>query len=286
MKLAVITYGDTGYFEDSRNLPYVALESFRREFEGTADYYCVSTQDSTPVKASKLDFHYEKVDLPKIYSEDSYEHCNGSWSVRYPTEIYLFSVIPQHFKTLGYDYVLIVDGDTFCNNEFSLDFLDDTHCMYGVQEPIPETLALNTGVVFYNTAVCEQLNFSKLCAEMYGDATLSYTADQPFINTLIARYEIPLKFISYWHNFIFFGKRSYNRSVVRSNLGFDPLKASVDDVLIGHFIQNQTQPYTEIMKRGKVIKERTKHSKRNYPARNQLLKSWRFVNDDIKKQLI
>jgi hypothetical protein len=286
MKLAVITYGDAGYFEDSRNLPYVALESFRREFEGAADYYCVSTQDSIPAKASKLGFHYEKVDLPKIYSEDSYEHCNGSWSVRYPTEIYLFSVIPQHFKTLGYDYVLIVDGDTFCNNEFSLDFLDDTHCIYGVQEPIPETLALNTGVVFYNTAVCEQLNFSKLCAEMYGDKDVPYTADQPFINTLIGRHKLPIKFISYWHNFLFLNKKAYNRHKVRENLGFDPLKASVDDIIIGHFIQNQTQPSHTIVKSGRLVKEKNKDHKRNYPARNDLLAKWKILCNDIEKQFI
>ena len=117
-KLAIVTCGNTDYFNKEPFAPIKAMTSFKNVFGETADYFCLTSGGD-----KKTDNLINKNGFQRIYSDETH-HFNkvhsGYGGGGYPSECCYLFLIPSLLASMGYDYSLYVDGDVYCNTRFDI----------------------------------------------------------------------------------------------------------------------------------------------------------------------
>lgn len=228
-KIAVLCYGNRGYFLEKPYAPIAALHSFKKVFGNVLDYFCVSKfkngKDITFIE--RMGHKPLDVDYSHTFNKGNPE---SSWGA-YPSEGFWAGMLPEKMLKLGYDYSLIVDGDIYCNRKFPFDILSDkTIDFFGVNHPKlhnNDEDKLNAGVLFFNNANCAKKHLSKKYIELYHEN--DYWSEQPLFQDIIKKGVLSFRELS----------RNFNLMLRRKDLLAENKEFDKNIAYIVHFLKGK-----------------------------------------------
>lgn len=229
-KLAIITCGDEKYFLKDPYAPIVALTSYRNHFGNTADYFCLSNflDKKTDDIIQKNGFKKISLEIPE-FNKNHTGYGLGS----YPPECCYWCKIPEILLSLGYEYAMFVDGDTYCNSRFDIpEKLKSVH-LCAVYQP-SDDFVVNSGVVFFNNRKCVNDNFFENAVDKYKNN--EYPSDQELLNQIILEKKYTFGELDISFNFAM----RHKTTLMKSSLGVEMLNFDKkEDIKIAHFIASK-----------------------------------------------
>ena len=131
---AIFSTGDAGYLKHMAIALFVACKH-NRNF----DPWIITDASKEETKfLEKFGISVIRIDL-----HDQYDVFNETW----PSQSFWWSIGPNMFNDLDYDYSIFIDGDVYCNKKVDLDiFNDDLEIAARSDEPNK----YNSGVMLFN----------------------------------------------------------------------------------------------------------------------------------------
>ena len=247
--IAIICFGDEGYFSKPPFAPIIALTSFRRVFGDEVDYFCVGRFENrdTIRLIERNGLKALNVDFSDTFSRGQQSSFWGS----FPPEGFYLGTFPGLFLERGYQCCLVVDGDVYCNMRFDIENLIADADIGAIRQH-PD-FHINSGVLLLKNERCLEKKFFERFVELY--RTNEYWSEQPLLNDLIEAHDFDFRELDLTYNFTLRAKNL----LYESENGQRILNARPEEVKIAHFL------------RGKPWVDQT-GSKFDYPIRNHFAK--------------
>jgi lipopolysaccharide biosynthesis glycosyltransferase len=166
----------------------VCLQSFRHNSGLDIDLY-VFVNKKTLSQNQINNFEKHKINIIDIDLSKRYE-IPQDWP--YPSECFWIFKCPEILYSLGYEYTLCVDTDTYCNRPFDINFLEDIQFvaginrgktnkeflnaikqltslidLFGLSEDRLNLYSTNTGVLIFNNKYCYDTNFEEKIYQVF-----------------------------------------------------------------------------------------------------------------------
>ena len=183
-KLAICTTINNKYADYA----VVCLQSFRRNSGLNSDLFVFVNQKH--LNQAQIN-NFKNNDI-NIINVDFSQKYNIPKDCSYPSECFWIFECPEILYSLGYDYTLCVDTDTYCNTLLNLEFIDNIEFVAGINrgktnkeflnaiqqlEKLTDVFSLqedrlnlkctNTGVLFFNNKYCYNINFKQKIHEVF-----------------------------------------------------------------------------------------------------------------------
>jgi lipopolysaccharide biosynthesis glycosyltransferase len=183
-KLAICTTINKNYADYA----VVCLQSFKRNSGLTSDLFVFVNQNC--LSQTQIDnFKYNNINIIDVDFSNRY-NLPTDWP--YPSECFWIFKCPEILYSLGYDYTLCVDTDTYCNALLNLEFIDDIQFVAGIdagrtnkqflkaikqldeltdlfllQQDRLNLKSTNTGVLLFNNKYCYTINFEEKIYQIF-----------------------------------------------------------------------------------------------------------------------
>ena len=265
-KIAIFCSGDDGYFSTYSSPPYIALSSFRDKFGDQLDYYCCgefSDKSMGIIKRHNFTGVYTQLDLRDF----------GKALNRWPVETFMHILLPQKFLEMGYEHVLKIDGDVYCNRKFNIsDIKTADRCMSLANHP--GSNEINCGVILYNNRIyCNTVDQGML---IKAALVCNPESEQHLIQYLIDRNVISYREIPYWYNFCLRSLhiQEYTDELKKLRHDFDNDEDIIENICIAHFVRGK--PW---------IEEINLSSNWDYKLRNYFVNLYRISHSKMELSL-
>ena len=210
----------------------VCLQSFKHNSGLDVDLY-VFVNKKTLSQNQINNFEKHKINIIDIDLSKRYE-IPQDWP--YPSECFWIFKCPEILYSLGYEYTLCTDTDTYCNRPFDINFLEDIQFVAGINRNktnkqflnainqlseltklfylSKERLKLyasNTGVLIFNNKYCNDTNFEEKIYQVFKksmDNNIPRKGDDSLFCLYCSIFDAPITFISDKFNDYKFYQRS------------------------------------------------------------------------------
>jgi len=229
--IAIFCAGDDDYFSTTQSPPYVALSSFRDQFEDEMDYFCCGKLGNDSIKIIK---QHNFIPMYVDYDLDGF----GNYLRRWPHECFMHTLMPEMFLKMGYRFSISIDGDVYCCKRFDISEIQTEDCCMSMAHH-PGNDEINSGVVLYNN--------ENYCSSVTRDLLLSATVicrpegDQQLFQYLIDQIHISHKVIPYWYNFCLRSLKlsSYMKELHELRAKFSDDIGIIENIRVAHFVRGK-----------------------------------------------
>lgn len=198
----------------------VCLQSFRHNSCLDVDLYVFVNKKT--LSQNQIDnFEKHKINIIDMDLSKRYE-IPQDWP--YPSECFWIFKCPEILYSLGYEYTLCVDTDTYCNRPLDINFLEDIEFVAGINrrktnkqflnainqlsvltklfylsEERLNLYASNTGVLIFNNKYCYDTNFEEKIYQVFKksmDNNIPRKGDDSLFCLYCSIFHAPITFIS------------------------------------------------------------------------------------------
>lgn len=215
-KLAICTTINNKYADYA----VVCLQSFRRNSGLNSDLFVFVNQKHLN-QAQINNFKNNDINIINVDFSQKY-NIPKDWS--YPSECFWIFECPKILYSLGYDYTLCVDTDTYCNALLNLEFIDNIEFVAGINRgktnkeflnAIKQLKLLtdlfdlsqdrlnlystNTGILIFNNKYCYDTNFEEKIYQVFKksmDNNIPRKGDDSLFCLYCCVFDTPITYIS------------------------------------------------------------------------------------------